>query len=305
MPELPSGTVTFVFSDLEGSTNLLKQLRDEGYAHMLAVHRQLVRDTFNGMGGSEIDTQGDAFFYSFARARAAVAAAVQLQRRHATQEWPGGVKVRVRLGLHTGEPIVGEEGYTGIDVVRAARIAADGRGGQILLSEATRALIGNELPEGVAVLELGARTLKDLDHPEPIFELVYDDAQNELADAEVVPADAEVVPADAAAVTADTPPALPAEFLEDFNPARLIEERVLKAIGQSLREHGEAFDSFQAGIPGPPTWAVESGDKTGFVKGGGGVADELDRLRALRDAGALTDEQYSRAVDRVLDGAGG
>src|ERR1700750_108548 len=146
MPDLPTGTVTFVFSDLEGSTRMLKQLGDEGYAERLRRHRAIVREVFAAHGGSEIDTQGDAFFYGFARARAAVAAAVEVQRRHETETWPDGARVRVRLGLHTGEPVVGEEGYTGLDVVRAARIAADGEGGQILLSEATRAIVGSDLP---------------------------------------------------------------------------------------------------------------------------------------------------------------
>src|SRR4051794_21802942 len=104
MPELPTGTVTFLFSDLEGSTRLLKQLGDTGYTQMLGPHRAIVRQVFAAHGGSEIDTQGDAFFYGFSRARAAVAAAVEVQRRHETQEWPAGARVRVRLGLHTGEP---------------------------------------------------------------------------------------------------------------------------------------------------------------------------------------------------------
>ena len=95
MPDLPAGTVTFVFSDLEGSTRLLKQLGDAGYIQMLALHRQIVREVFATHDGSEIDTQGDAFFYSFSRARGAVAAAVELQRRHEATEWPGGAKVRV------------------------------------------------------------------------------------------------------------------------------------------------------------------------------------------------------------------
>src|SRR4051794_27519735 len=104
MPDLPSGTVTFVFSDLEGSTRLLKALGDEKFTQLLATHRALVREVFGRHGGNEIDTQGDAFFYSFARARAAVAAAVELQRAHSGQNWPDGVTVNVRLGLHTGEP---------------------------------------------------------------------------------------------------------------------------------------------------------------------------------------------------------
>jgi class 3 adenylate cyclase len=171
MPTIPSGTVTFVFTDIEGSTALLKRLGDR-YAELLAQHRRLLRETFAAHDGQEIDTQGDAFFFSFPRARQAVAAAVEAQRAHADATWPDGVDVRVRMGLHTGEPLVGEEGYTGLDVVRAARIAGSGRGGQVLLSETTRALVGANVPEGVAVRGLGSHRLKDLDEPEPIYELI-------------------------------------------------------------------------------------------------------------------------------------
>jgi len=171
MPNLPSGTVTFVFTDIEGSTALLKRLGDR-YAELLTQHRRLLRETFAAYDGQEIDTQGDAFFFSFPRARQAVAAAVEAQRAHAEATWPDGVDVRVRMGLHTGEPLVGEEGYTGLDVVRAARIAGSGRGGQVLLSETTRALVGPNVPDGVAVRGLGSHQLKDLDEPEPIYELV-------------------------------------------------------------------------------------------------------------------------------------
>jgi class 3 adenylate cyclase len=171
MPTIPSGTVTFVFTDIEGSTALLKRLGDR-YAELLAQHRRLLRETFAAFDGQEIDTQGDAFFFSFPRARQAVAAAVEAQRAHAEATWPDGVEVRVRMGLHTGEPLVGEEGYTGLDVVRAARIAGSGRGGQVLLSETTRALVGANVPEGVAVRGLGSHRFKDLDEPEPIYELV-------------------------------------------------------------------------------------------------------------------------------------
>ena len=122
MPTLPAGTVTFVFTDIEGSTALLKELGDR-YGEVLAQHRRLVRDTFGAAGGIEIDTQGDAFFFAFPRAREAVTAAVGVQRSHATADWPDGGTVRVRIGLHTGEPAVGDEGYLGLDVVRAARTA--------------------------------------------------------------------------------------------------------------------------------------------------------------------------------------
>jgi class 3 adenylate cyclase len=170
MTALPGGTVTFVFSDIEGSTGLLKRL-GERYGDVIAEHRRLVRERFGAHEGVEIDSQGDSFFYAFARARDAVVAAVEAQRAHAEHEWPGGEEVRVRMGLHTGEPAVGAEGYLGVDVVRAARLAATGRGGSVLLSETTRALIGSSLPDGVSVHALGERRLKDLDEPERIYEL--------------------------------------------------------------------------------------------------------------------------------------
>ena len=173
MTTLPGGTVTFVFTDIEGSTRLLQELGDEAYGQVSGDHRRLVRETFGAHGGTEIDTQGDAFFFSFPRARDAVAAAVDAQRALRDHEWPDGRQVQVRMGLHTGEPHVGEEGYLGLDVVRAARISAAGHGGQILISETTRALLGNQLPDGVAVHDLGKQNLKDIQH-EHIYELTID-----------------------------------------------------------------------------------------------------------------------------------
>src|SRR5262249_47078979 len=145
---LPSGTVTFVFTDIEGSTRLLQELGD-AYGDVVSAHRRIIRETFGKNDGREMDTQGDAFFFSFGRARSAGDAAVAAQRALSEEEWPLGKDVRVRMGLHTGEPSVGEEGYIGLDVVRAARICSAGHGGQILISETTRALVGNQLPEGV------------------------------------------------------------------------------------------------------------------------------------------------------------
>ena len=173
MTTLPGGTVTFVFTDIEGSTRLLQELGDEGYGRVSGDHRRILRETFGAHGGTEIDTQGDAFFFSFPRARDAVGAAVDAQRALHDHEWPDGREVLVRMGLHTGEPHVGEEGYHGLDVVRAARISAAGHGGQILLSETTRALLGNQLPDGVAVHDLGQQHLKDVQH-EHIYELTID-----------------------------------------------------------------------------------------------------------------------------------
>jgi class 3 adenylate cyclase len=200
MSGLPSGTVTFVFSDIEGSTALLKALGD-GYGDVLDTHRRLMRSCFSERGGVEIDTQGDAFFFAFPRARDAVSAAVEAQRLHATHAWTDGHAVRVRMGLHTGEPAVGSEGYLGIDVVRAARLCTVGRGGQVLLSETTRALVGSSLPDGVSLHTLGERHLKDIDEPERVFELDIEGAPT--------PAEAEA-PAEAHAETAPEPPDIPA-----------------------------------------------------------------------------------------------
>jgi class 3 adenylate cyclase len=170
---LPSGTVTFLFSDIEGSTRLLEQL-GERYADVDREHRRILRHRLGEAGGQEMDNQGDAFFFSFPRAKDAVAGAVAAQRDLAAHAWPEGVDVRIRMGLHTGEPSVGEEGYLGIDVVRAARICSAGHGGQILLSETTRALVGNNIPAGVSIRDLGQAHLKDIQH-ERLYELALED----------------------------------------------------------------------------------------------------------------------------------
>jgi class 3 adenylate cyclase len=171
---LPGGTVTFLFTDIEGSTRLLQELGD-AYGQVVADHRRLLREVFQAQSGSEVDTQGDAFFYSFPRARDAVRAAVDGQRALSDHEWTGGATVKVRMGLHTGEPTVGDEGYVGLDVVRAARICSAGHGGQILISETTRALIGNDLPERVSVRDLGEQHLKDVQH-QHVYELSLDES---------------------------------------------------------------------------------------------------------------------------------
>ncbi|MGZ4391832.1 MAG: ATP-binding protein, partial [Gaiellaceae bacterium] len=160
-PELPTGTVRFLFTDIEGSTRLLRELGD-GYAEVLAAHRRALRAAWQRHQGVEVDTQGDAFFVAFARASDAVAAATYAQLALA------GGPVRVRMGLHTGEPLRADEGYVGFDVHRAARIAAAGHGGQVLLSQATADLAGAD------VRDLGLHRLKDLSAPERIFQLGTD-----------------------------------------------------------------------------------------------------------------------------------
>jgi predicted ATPase/class 3 adenylate cyclase len=156
--DLPTGTVTFLFTDVEGSTRLLHEY-GERYADLLAEHRRLLREAFARHGGVEVDTQGDAFFYAFARASAALAAAREAQ--DALERTP----VRVRIGIHTGEPELTEEGYVGLDVHKAARIAAAGHGGQVLVSEQTARLTG-----GAGLRDLGEHRLKDLTAPERIYQ---------------------------------------------------------------------------------------------------------------------------------------
>jgi predicted ATPase len=164
MRELPSGTVTFLFTDIEGSTRLLNELGDR-YVEALAEHRRLLRETFERHDGVEVDTQGDAFFVAFSRAQDAVVAAAEGQT--ALAHGP----ISVRMGIHTGEPRLTEEGYVGMDVHRAARIAAAGHGGQVLLSQPTRELLDST----VQLRDLGEHRLKDLTRPERIFQLGQDE----------------------------------------------------------------------------------------------------------------------------------
>src|SRR5438552_12134132 len=180
MPALPSGTVTFLFTDIEGSTALLKQLGG-AYSEVLTEHQRMLREAFAAHGGHEVDTQGDSFFVAFPRAKDAVAAAVAAQRDLAAYAWPEGVQVLVRMGLHTGEPQVGEQRYVGIGVHKAARIGAAGHGGQVLLSTTTRELVEDELPTGVTIRDLGERRLKDLDRPERLSQLVIQGLRADFA----------------------------------------------------------------------------------------------------------------------------
>jgi class 3 adenylate cyclase len=168
---LPTGTVTFLFTDIEGSTQLLQRL-GEDYARVLGEHQALLRAAFAAHGGAEVDTQGDAFFVAFPTAPAAVAAAAYATRALAEHAWPEGASLRVRMGLHTGTPQLVGDHYVGLDVHRAARIAAAGHGGQVLLSQTTRALAMHALPTGATLRDLGAHRLKDLQEPEPLFQLV-------------------------------------------------------------------------------------------------------------------------------------
>src|ERR687892_1955606 len=168
--QLPTGTVTFLFTDIEGSTLLLRQLADR-YAALLAEHRDILRRALAGEGGKVIDSEGDSFFAVFASPGAAVRAAIDIQRELASHAWPGRADVRVRIGLHTGEGTRVGDGYVGLDVHRAARIGDAGHGGQVVLSGATKELVQHILPDGMELVDLGDHRLKDMPHPERLFQV--------------------------------------------------------------------------------------------------------------------------------------
>ncbi|HUG48119.1 MAG TPA: adenylate/guanylate cyclase domain-containing protein [Candidatus Limnocylindria bacterium] len=238
-----------------------------------------------------------------------MAAAVAVQRAHAREEWPQGVTVRLRLGLHTGEPAVGDDGYTGLDVVRASRIAAGGVGGQVLLSETTRAIVARDLPEGVHLRSLGSRTLKDIEQPEPISALEIDDLP-QATEAEPEPL-SKLVPLPPSPVIPDWVRGATERLLPASN--RLIEERVLARIEQAFEESSrvqqrskddkQRTDAKRPREAGRPRGAKGPRSARGRppVLGPPSVADEIAKLQALRDGGALTKEQYERAVERALE----
>jgi predicted ATPase/class 3 adenylate cyclase len=177
MPELPNGTITFLFSDIEGSTRLLEELGD-GYISLLQEHNRIFREVLREQQGAEVSTEGDSFFVVFRSPLNAIDAAARIQRRLADRPFPA--RVRVRMGLHTGLGQLAGGDYVGIDVHRAARIAAAGHGGQILISDATRALVESRLPANLSLQDLGPHRLKDLAHPERLYQLVVEGLPSEF-----------------------------------------------------------------------------------------------------------------------------
>jgi class 3 adenylate cyclase len=225
---LPGGTVTFAFTDIEDSTALLQRLGEDRYADLINQHRRIIRSAFYSADGIEIDRQGDACFFALPRAREAVRAAVEIQRKHNSSFWGDKVRVRVRIGLHTGEPSIGAIGYVGIDVVKAARICSVALGGQVLLSTSTHALTAAALPPDVTAESLGDRQLKGIDEPEPLYALVIHDGS---------------------AVHGDTSPrtAIPAEWERQIeerfgtvgaNLARSIGGKIAESLPQSRADSG-------------------------------------------------------------------
>jgi predicted ATPase/class 3 adenylate cyclase len=168
---LPTGTVTFMFTDVEGSTNLVHRLGDDAFARLLRRHHELIREVLQRHHGTEVATEGDAFFAAFSDVPEAVSAATDLQRALAAEDWGEGIEVAVRVGLHTGNASLGGDNYTGVDVHRASRIAEAAHGGQVILSAVTARLAGGRLPFGVSLIDLGRVRLPDLPEPESLSQL--------------------------------------------------------------------------------------------------------------------------------------
>jgi predicted ATPase/class 3 adenylate cyclase len=178
--ELPSGTVAFLFTDVEGSTRLLQALGPEGYARLLADHHGLLRQVWQRHRGYEVDTEGDAFFVAFAQASEALRAAAEAQKALQDREWPPGVELRVRIGIHSGEALLAGDHYVGLAVHRAARISAAAHGGQVLVSQATAELLADEQLDGLGLRDLGLHRLKDLSEPQRLYQLLAAGLRAEL-----------------------------------------------------------------------------------------------------------------------------
>jgi YVTN family beta-propeller protein len=261
MAELPSGAVTFLFSDIEGSTRLVKELR-ERYGDVLGDHQRLLRAAFEAHQGYEVDTQGDSFFVSFSRARDALLAAVEGQLALLAHPWPEGVRIRVRMGVHTGQAVASGGRYTGLAVHRAARIGAAGHGGQILVSQATQTLVEDEEEDlHIHLQDLGEQRLKDLDRPVRLYQATADGLPTEFPplrpDAELAPV-APVVPfwrrpavlgAAALVVAALVFTAIAAAFLRDDAPSVAV---VPNSVAVVDPQTGRVVQDIQVGKrPGP------------------------------------------------------
>lgn len=179
MSDLPTGTVTFLITDIEGSTRLLEQL-GERYRAVQDGHDAILRSAIASGDGRELSTEGDSLFAVFATPAGALRAATTAQRDVAAAPWPEGAAIRVRMGLHTGEGILGGANYLGLDVNRTARIAAAAHGGQVLVSDTTRALVERDLPTGVSLRDLGQHRLRDLLHPERLHEVVIEGLEEDF-----------------------------------------------------------------------------------------------------------------------------
>ena len=301
MQHAPAGAVTFLFTDLEGSTSLLQQVGEEHYPQVLADYRHLLRTACTSRYDEEVDTQGEAFFMMFARATDAVAAASAIQQALANHPWPEGVTIRARIGLHTGEPHRARDGFLGVDVHQAARIMSAAHGGQVLLSQATAALVEAYLPEQVHLRDLGFHRLRDLHWHTHLFQLIIDELPAEFPALKTL----ESYP--------NNLPSQPTAFLgreHDFTRLRTLflreEVRLLTLTGPAgvgktrlaLQFAAELIERFSDGVFFVPLAAVTAPDQVvpailqALALREQGTSSPLDRLAA-----ALMDKQVLLLLD--------
>ncbi|TKJ18509.1 adenylate/guanylate cyclase domain-containing protein [Blastococcus sp. CCUG 61487] len=289
---LPAGTVTFWMTDIERSTRLLQDLGAR-YAEVLAEHHAIIRAALRGAGGTEVDTEGDAFFCVFRTARAAVDAATQAQRDLTGHAWPGEVPVRVRMGLHTGEGLLGCTGYVGLDVHRTARVAAAAHGGQVVVTATTRALMEDAWPPGVGYVFLGSHRLKDLDSPELLYQLVIEGLPSRFPPLRSLEAPTYDLPS--------TQSSFLGRSREVADLARLVEEHRLVTltgpggVGKTrlaVRTGAELSARFPGGVAFVPLAAVRDAELVG---------DEVARALAL-PVGAYSGESGTRRLAEQLRG---
>ncbi len=306
MADLPSGAVTFLFSDIEGSTRLVKALR-ERYTQVLADHRRLVRAAIVGHAGHEVDTQGDAFFVAFASAKQAVLCALAVQRALAGHQWPSGVAVRVRMGIHTGHATPVEGAYAGLAVHRAARICAAAHGGQVLISQATQTLIEDEEDEelGFALLELGERRLKDLDRPVRLFQLTATGLDSRAPSAGAVPEPPARDTADAPARAPIVGRAAEVRIMSGaYAQVRAGQAQVILITGPAGIGKTRLVEDLRAGVPGARVLTGESAPLAGTALAYGpfvaALRDHASWLLEGDHAGDMLTERH-RLFVRVLD----
>ena len=294
MPELPTGTVTFLFSDIEGSTRLAQE-QPSTWPDLLRRHQELMRAAFVAHGGVEVGTEGDSFFAAFASAAGAVAAAADAQRALLAEPWPEGCAIGVRIGMHTGEASVTEGTYVGVAVHRAARIGDAAHGGQVLVSGTTRALVVDRLPSGTSLLALGRHRLRDLDTTEEISQLVIEGLKADFPPIRTLDATPNNLPIQATAFFGRE--AEIAEVVEQLEGARLVTLTGPGGTGKtrlSLQVAGAVIDRYPDGVYFVPLGQITQSElvvpaiahEVGLPDRGG--AKPMERLQShLRDRRTL------------------